>query len=128
MISQLQPPALRYNGVTLELEFPGRFDIKKLCDGSSHYVITEALGYAKGGTRYNIELRTRAITTPYRPGTKVVLLCGEKALGKLGYPGERLNTLRGSPFLVEDVVYIPTYHPQQCATVGGLPQGVRFLA
>lgn len=118
MIPQRQPPTLGYNGVTFELEFPGRFDTKRLCEGSSHYVITEALSLAQGGTRHNVEIRTRAITAPYRPSTKVVLLCGEKALAKLGYPGERLNALRGSPFLVDGTVYIPTYHPQQCADRG----------
>jgi len=103
-----------YSGVVLELEYPSRFDTKELCSGSAAFVLKEAFG-ATGMTRYNCEIRTRAYTEPYPKGTKVVLLCGEKALAKLGHPPEKLNALRGSPFKVNDIVYIPTYHPQQCA-------------
>jgi DNA polymerase I-like protein with 3'-5' exonuclease and polymerase domains len=110
----LTPPKLKYCGITLELEFPSRHDKTELCSGGAAYVLKDAFS-GTGITRYNTELRIRSNTSPYLSGTKVVLLCGELALAKLGYPPSKLNSLRGSPVYVNGIVYIPTYHPQQCA-------------
>lgn len=110
------PPArgMRYSGITLELEHPGRFDKKQLCDGSSSYVLADATK-PLGISRYTLDIRTRAETRPYLPGTKVVVLAGASQLNKLGYNENRINTLRGAPFLVDGIIYLPTYHPQQAA-------------
>lgn len=104
----------RYSGVVLELGNPGRNDSRGLIGGASHYVLTEALS-GLNTSRYAMDLRTRECPAPYPPGTKVVLLAGHRALPKLGYAPERLNSLRGTPFLRDGIIYIPTYHPQDAA-------------
>lgn len=107
-------PVLKYCGVVIELEFPGRFDKEKLIDGSSSYVIREALDPLRLN-RYAFDIRTRDCKDPYPEGTKVVVLAGDSSLAKLGFPRERINTLRGSPFTRDGITYIPTYHPQQAS-------------
>lgn len=106
-------PQGKYCGVVFELEFPSRFDKTELCSGSAAYVLKDAFG--GGLSRYNCELRTLACEEAYPQGTKVVLLCGERGLAKIGRVPAQLNALRGSPFLMGNIVYIPTFHPQQCA-------------
>lgn len=107
------PPRLKYCGVTLEMSHSGRFDKRELADGSASYVLRDALA-PLSLSRYTLDIRTTSCTDPYLPGTKVVLLAGNAA--KLGYAPARLNAVRGSPHLANDgVVYIPTYHPQDCA-------------
>lgn len=107
-------PALKYCGVTIELEFPGRFDKQQLIDGSSSYILREALDPLRLN-RYAFDIRTRDCKEPYQEGTRVVLLCGDSQLEKLNHRRERINTLRGSPFKDDrtGIISIPTYHPQQ---------------
>lgn len=107
-------PALKYCGVTIELEFPGRFDKQQLIDGSSSHILREALDPLRLN-RYAFDIRTRDCKDPYQEGTRVVLLAGDSSLEKIGYRRERINTLRGSPFKDErtGIISIPTYHPQQ---------------
>ena len=107
-------PTLRYCGVTIELEYPGRFDKEKLIDGSGAYLLREALDPIKLN-RYAFDIRTADCKEPYENGTKVVLLAGDSLLPRLGYHKERINTLRGSPFERNGTIFIPTYHPQQAS-------------
>lgn len=113
-----QKPALRYCGVTIELEYPGRFDTKELIAGPSAYLLSEALGPLKLN-RYAFDIRTKDCKEPYCDGTRVIVACGATSLSKVGFPHTRINTLRGTPFtssvcetLHDGLVYIPTYHPQ----------------
>ncbi len=47
-------------------------------------------------------------------GTKVVLLCGGKAMGLINRPETKLDNLRGSVFVQNGIAFIPTYLPQDC--------------
>ena len=112
------PPSREYCGLTVLLSNPGRFDQRNLVDGSSQYVLKDALLESSAGGvihRNSIDFRTLSYAAPYLNNTKVVLLCGGASLRVLGFGPERLHTLRGSAFERDNVVYIPTFHPQECA-------------
>lgn len=90
------------------LSHPGRFDKKKLIDG---YYAKEVESALKPLSRYACEIRTVDERAPLQPDTKVVLLCGGDLLPRyFGEPAGKLSQLRGTPKLIGDIIYIPTYH------------------
>jgi len=111
------PPRLTYCGLTVLLANPGRHDKNYLIGGSSEYVLRDAIRESSVhvANRYQLDIRTPSVSASLLPGTKVVLLCGGGAMATLGLSPASLHTLRGSPHKRNGVVYIPTFHPQDCA-------------
>lgn len=107
-------PAIKYNGLTVVLSHPSRFDLKSktlICGISTNW-FEENL---KPFNRYGCDIRTRnsiSSASPLLDGTKVVLLCGQQSLNVVGEHNRALEVLRGSPFDRNGIIYIPTFHPQ----------------
>jgi len=111
-------PRLGYVGLTVVLSNPSRFDTINLLS-------------ATGGSLFNdwclrpdynvmqVDIRLADDATPLLPGTKCVLLCGEYAMHKYlkETHNNTINEMRGSPFVVDGIVYIPTFVPQDAADI-----------
>lgn len=104
-------PILPYVGLTIVLANPSRFDKKELLSGTAGRFVDNVLARNKL-TRLSVCVST--LGEALLPNTKVVLLCGADCLKFLNKHPQQLDTLRGSPFVVSDVIYIPTYFPQDC--------------
>lgn len=115
------PPTVKYNGLTVLLSHPGRFDTNergqiRLCNGPANRLLEDALSETPVG-RYGIDFRTIECREPLLPGTKVVLACGDRATLTCGIPTNRFHAMRGAPITKDGVVYIPTYHLQDACDV-----------
>lgn len=107
-------PILPYNGLTIILENPSRFDIKNnsLLSGPVSNFVDINLGAV---SRFGC-----LITTPHEyinlpEGTKIVLLLGEGAHNLIHKNrGVSLMAQRGSPYVKDGVIYISSFFPQDC--------------
>lgn len=104
----IHPPLLDYCGVTIMLSNPSRFDRDELVTGQAGTYLSQCL---RPLSRYNCEIRTMDEIEPYILGTKVVILCGQSSLVKINI-NKPLSMVRGSPYELNNIVYIPTYAPQ----------------
>lgn len=106
-------PTHTYNGLTVVLSEPSRFDRDGLISGYAGDWFDRALG-AGGLNRFGTDIRTfDTLHLPYLAGTKCILLLGEKALAKFK-PDVSINEQRGCPFQVDGYTYVVTYLPQDC--------------
>jgi len=113
-------PLNEYNGLTVVLSNPSRFDVenKTLLSGNAGtFVKYVALGKTTFEAAYVMDCFKEK---PALPGnTRVVLLCGHRAV-RLYAPellmrrGVGIHSLRGAPFKKDGVIYVPTYSPQEC--------------
>lgn len=102
-------PQLSYNGLTVILEQPSRFDTDKLISGSAGNFFDKILAPYN---RYNCDIRLAADTRDLLPNTKLLLLLGQGSLDKY-FSGKTLLTYRGSPLeLPNGLIAIPTITPQ----------------
>ena len=106
-----QSPLIPYTGVTIVLSNPSRFDIATLISAHAGHFFEHCI---KPTNRFAFDIRTLDCKEPYVENTKVILACGTNSLGLCNNSGGNLDNLRGSPFLVNGVVVIPTYLPQDC--------------
>jgi 3'-5' exonuclease len=113
------PPVLKYNGLTIILSNPSRFDKVSLLSAGGGLVMNDFCLKPE----FNImqcDIRLTEDTTPFLPQTKCALLLGEKAMHDW-CPDSRQNTLnelRGSPLTIRD--NLPAYASfiaQDCADI-----------
>jgi hypothetical protein len=109
-------PKLTYNGLTVVLSNPSRFDVK--CSD---------LLSANGGQFFNAclrpeynraqcDIRIREDKSALLPGTKCILLLGEDAMTTWlpSLAGNTLGQCRGGCYEYEGVPCIPSFYPQDC--------------
>ena len=101
-------PLLDYNGLTILLDGPSRFDRDKLLSG---YAGQAFEGFLMPVNRFACDIRDISYSSPFLPDTRVVLLLGQKSLS-IYKPDFTLNEQRGSPFVINEIVYIASYFPQ----------------
>ena len=106
--------AVIYKGITIILSKPSRFDKGKLLSGYAGQLF---LKYLHPLTLLNLDLRTlkehlELYNGKFRKDTKVVILCDQLAIDKLLHTKGSLNDLRGNVYSSKDLIYIPTYAPQ----------------
>lgn len=109
------PPQLTYNGLTIIMSNPSRFDNKRLLDANGgHYFSSECLGSKTN--RFQCDIRLTSNKQPLLTGTKCVLLLGEKALQEHMpehiVKGNTLHELRGYAYDVNGVAHVASYLPQ----------------
>ncbi len=107
-------PSFQYSGLTVILDRPSRFDRGGLVMGKAGSYFDSCL--LAGGNpavhRNSVEIRTNDHISPYRDGTRVLLLLGEPCLRRY-LPGANLMEYRGSPIkLTNGITLIPTFTPQ----------------
>src|SRR5678816_1700449 len=99
---------MTYSGFTVVLSSASRHDTEELISGYAGSFFWSIIIPLHRGV---IDLRTVESKEPYLPGTKVVLLLGQKALDLVA-PGERIDIVHGYPIIQNDVVFLPTFTPQ----------------
>lgn len=111
-------PRLSYNGLTVVLANPSRFDAK-------HHSLLSS----NGGVFFNAclqpefnvhqcDLRLKEDMTELLPGTKAVLLLGEDSIKFwLKEKDNTLNEIRGSLYHYKDTPCMASYFPQDCCDV-----------
>lgn len=104
------PPSLRYNGLTLVLSNPSRFDTKRLLSANAGvYVNNECLQPETNVSQCDI--RTADCADPYLPSTRVVMPLGDVAMQQLLSLQNSIGEVRGSVYQ-RDFVYISSFFPQ----------------
>ena len=106
-------PVLKYNGLTIVLSHPSRMDLKSrvLISGQVTNWFEQNL---KPFNRYGCDIRTKNTINAANPildNTRCVLLCGQSTLSTIN-KNQAIEVLRGSPFTHGNLVFIPTFHPQ----------------
>lgn len=106
-----------YSGLTVITSHPSRFDAAGLITGG--YAKTLFEQSLRPLSRYECDIRLVTDTKPLRPGTKVVLLMGQASLSRLGpaYKDKPLQEIRGYPYWIDGVCYIPTFHHQDAVDI-----------
>ena len=107
------PPLISYSGITIILDQPSRFDVEDtLISGQADALLQQGL---KPVNRYACDIRTVDCKDPLLPDTRVIVLMGSESLKLIKAPIEgTLSQLRGSPFDIGGIIYIPTFLPQDC--------------
>lgn len=122
-------PKLKYNGLTVVMSNPSRHDTARLLS-------------ANGGTLFNnwclqpefnimqCEVRLMNDPSPWREGTKCILLLGEQAMHKFvpSTSGNTLNEMRGSPLYVDNIPAMASYLPQEAIDRKGYEQQYNELS
>ena len=112
----IENPKSNYSGLTIVMDSPSRFDLKSLLSGYSGDWFQNCLLADPKYIVYkgNCQARTLDEPSPLLPGTKTMLLLGEKSLARYKQ-GVTLNEQRGSPFTnLDGITCIATYTPQDC--------------
>ena len=113
------PPTQPYNGITIVLSHPSRFDTERLLSGTAgaffedHCLCSSLAAY---------DIRTANDQTPLISGTKSVLLLGQLAVTRYTAEQATIHKLHGSPITIRkelsrdcslaQVYGIPSYFPQ----------------
>jgi len=109
-------PKLTYCGLTVVLSNPSRFDTVSLLSATGGSMFNEHCLRPQNNIM-QCEVRLADDPSPLLPGTKCVLLCGQYAMHKW-LPETKKNSIgemRGSPFIKDGIVHIPTFFPQDAA-------------
>lgn len=121
MITRLKPK-LDYNGLTVILSNPSRFDLKqnKLLASTGGTYFNECL--QPHFNRFQCDIRTVECKDEFLSGTKCLLLLGETALHKIAKCGTTINEQRGSPLIHSEtnVPIISSYSAQDAVEVRNL--------
>lgn len=111
-------PKLNYIGLSLIVSNPSRFDTNELLSGNSGQWYSQEVFRKAGINRYQIDIldcdEFNRIGRTLYPGTKVVLLLGERAQREVGGVTTTLGENRGSPIVKGGIVYISSYPYQDC--------------
>ncbi|HTH21269.1 MAG TPA: hypothetical protein VL854_03555 [Nitrososphaeraceae archaeon] len=126
------PPRVTYQGLTIVLANPSRFDIETakknkkdiLLSGTAGNLINDCLQPEMN--RLQCELRTADDKSTLLPNTKGVLLLGQDSLKWLNIP-HSLNEIRGTPYRRDGVVYIASYLPQDACDIVNHEAGLNPL-
>src|ERR1041385_3012129 len=108
-------PTFTYNGLTIILSNPSRFDTIKLLSAGGGRLFDEAC--KPDFNRFQCDIRLLEDSSPLLPGTKCILLSGSDAPKRL-LPSTRENTIgeiRGSVYSFQDIPTIPTFFFQDAA-------------
>jgi hypothetical protein len=108
MLRQL--PKFTYNGLTVILSQPSRFDFDGLLSGTAGHYFDECL--RPDTNIQSCDIRLADDKTPLFPGTKVLLLLGHKAHATYCDLGTTLEENRGNPFFYRNIPCISTFTPQ----------------
>jgi len=104
-------PKFAYNGLTLILSVPSRNDTTELLSGvPGFYINTECL--SPETNIYCCDVRLVDDPSPFYKDTKVIVLLGLQAFKKWTNSELTLDEARGSPFIINDIVCIPTFGAQ----------------
>lgn len=106
-------PKLSYNGLTVVLSNPSRFDKYDLLSANGGHFFSQCL--APELNRYQCDIRTKECQDELLPETKVVLCLGETAAKQHidGIQDNVLGEIRGSVYGNR----IASYYPQDCVDV-----------
>ncbi len=109
-------PRLTYKGLTIVLSNPSRFDTVSLLSATAGSLVNDYCLRPEMNSM-QCDIRLADDFSPLVEGTKCVLLCGEHAMHKwLPETKESsIGELRGSPFIKNGIVHIPTFFPQDAA-------------
>lgn len=104
-------PKLHYEGLTIILSNPSRFDSKALLCANGGSFFNDCL--KPHLNRYQCDIRLMMDDRPLLPNTKAILLLGEYALRKFNGDKTSINEQRGNPLIhPSGIPMIPTYNPQ----------------
>lgn len=111
---EVEHPIISYSGLTIVIDNPSRFDAVRLLSG---YAGTDFEGGILPLARQSIEIRTSNYnaTHPFREGTRVVGLLGDKAARPYLQAGVSLSEIRGTPLSVpehKDKLFLCSFFPQ----------------
>lgn len=113
-------PAFTYNGITLVLSNPSRFDIRNenLLTASGEDLVNEFCLQPEFNT-FQCDIRVKECGEPLLPNTRVIMTLGESAT-HLWLPQTRENSIgevRGSVFISQKtgIPTIPSFFPQDAA-------------
>jgi hypothetical protein len=110
-------PRFTYNGLTVVLSKPSRFDKAELLSATGGWFFTNQC-LAPEFNKWGCDIRTLDVREPLLPGTKAVLLLGQEAAQLwLNNYDNTLNEIRGSVYLVNDIPHIASYFPQDCVDI-----------
>jgi len=109
-------PIGKYNGITVVLSNPSRFDKASLLSSTGGWLFSEFL---KPLSRYQCDIRLKEDKTPLLNNTKCILLLGQPAMHSW-CPNtiyNTLNELRGTPLSYNGTPAIASYLPQDAADI-----------
>jgi hypothetical protein len=104
-------PKFSYNGLTIILSNGSRFDSQELLSGVAGYFFNEEC-LRPQYNKYQCDIRLIEDKSPLLPGTKVILLLGERAHRQYTNAVTTLDENRGSPIMVNGVPCISSFLPQ----------------
>lgn len=110
-------PKSPYNGLTVVLSNPSRFDKASLLSANGGYIFQQAIAPL---SRFACDIRTKEEMSDLLPETKCILLLGESAMHTWcpDTVGNTLNELRGTPlYFNKNIPCIASYFPQDCADI-----------
>lgn len=112
-------PTFTYNGLTVVLSNPSRFDNANLLSATGGRLFIERC-LAPEYNRFQCDIRVKEDKSPLLKGTRCILLLGEPAAKD--WLGEQmkdntLNEVRGSVFYYDGVPVICSYFPQDAADI-----------
>lgn len=107
------PPKFTYIGLTIIMSNPSRHDTKELISATGGYFFNEEC-LRPHANRYQCDIRLLDDKSPLLPGTKCILLLGEKAHKLYAKADTSLDEGRGSPMLVDGIPCISSFTPQDC--------------
>jgi hypothetical protein len=107
-------PTGTYNGLTIILAEPSRFDEKELLSGFAGQTFETFLSPL---ARQDCDIRLASCDEPYLEGTKVIYCLGERAITLFSpnsglKPGRHLDNLRGTPLKHGNIIVIASFAPQ----------------
>lgn len=108
------PPVYTYNGLSVILSAPSRFDDKGLMSGTAGWLVNRDCFQPAGLNRYQCDIRLIDETEPLLPNTKCILLLGEKAHRLYTKANTTLDENRGNPIIVNGIPTISSFSPQDC--------------
>ena len=117
MISRIKP-RLSYNGLTIVMSNPSRFDERNhtLLSATAESLVNYCL--KPDYNVYQCDIRLKEDTTTLLPGTKCVLLLGQSAATSwLNNTTNTLNEIRGSVYIHQDIPHVASYFPQDCKDI-----------
>ena len=107
------PPKFNYNGLTIILSNPSRFEKHKLGEGSGAYFFnSECL--SPETNIYCCDTRLIDEKSSLLPNTICVLLLGQRAAHLYTGSELTLDEIRGSPYIINDIPTIASFSYQDC--------------
>src|SRR6266446_5760308 len=106
-----QPPKFQYNGLTIILSNPNRFEKRKLGEGTGAYFFNSKCLMPETNI-YCCDTRLIDDNRKLLPNTKVILLLGQRASHLYTGKTETLDEIRGSPYIINGIPCIASFNYQ----------------